>query len=249
MTDKLEMSLDDIINQSKELKNSTRRSRERGGFRQGGASQSNASDGGGPTRSRRVRFDSSKRVPYSRPPGDINTRWQHDLYNGPAINKRRRSGGLSMTGGPTKLVVSNLDYGVLSSDIQVIFSKVGAIHSATVNYEKSGRSMGSAYVVFDRKADAVRDMKLYNRVPLDGRPMHIELTTSDVEVAMQRANRVSEGFTRMPSAGGFGHGVTGRGFRRNGRGEGRSEGRAAKNKVPTAAELDAELDAYISERK
>ncbi|KAG8299659.1 hypothetical protein J6590_095486 [Homalodisca vitripennis] len=79
--------------------------------------------------------------------------------------------------------------------------------------------------------------------------MHIKLTTSDVEVAMQQANRVSEGFTRRPSAGGFGHGVTGRGFRRNGRGEGRGDGRAAKNKVPTAAELDAELDEYISERK
>ncbi|XP_046685735.1 THO complex subunit 4-like [Homalodisca vitripennis] len=249
MTDKLEMSLDDIINQSKEVKDSTRRSRERGGFPQGRATQSNARDGGGPMRSRRVRFDSSKRVPYSRPHGDINSRWQHDLYDGPALNKRRRSGGLSITGGPTKLVVSNLDYGVLSSDIQVLFSEFGPIRSATVNYEKSGRSMGSAYVVFDRKADAVRAMKQYNRVPLDGRPMQIELTTSDVEVAIQQANRVSEGFTRGPSARGFGHRVTGRGFRRNGRGERRGDGRTVKNKVPTAAELDAELDAYISERK
>ncbi|KAG8269634.1 hypothetical protein J6590_103527 [Homalodisca vitripennis] len=248
MTDKLEMSLDDIINQSKELRNSTRTSREREGFRQGGATQSNTRDCGGPMRSRRVRFDSSKRVPYSRHPGDINSRWQHDLYDGPVLNKSRRSGGVSMTGGPTILVVSNLDYGVLSSDIQVIFSKVGLIHSATVNYEKSGRSMGSAYVVFERKADAVRAMKLYNRVPLDGRPMHIEMTTSDVVVAMQQANRVSEGFTRRPSVGGFGHGVTGRGFRRNGPGEGRGGGRGGK-KVPTAAELDAELDAYISQRK
>ncbi|XP_046684345.1 THO complex subunit 4-like, partial [Homalodisca vitripennis] len=253
MTDKLEMSLDDIINQSKELRNSTRRSRERGGFRQGGSTQSNARDGGGPMRSRRVRFDSSKRVPYSRPPSDINTRWQHDLYNGPVINKRRRSGGLSMTGGPTKLVVSNLDYGVLSSDIQVIFSKVGAIHSATVNYEKSGRSMGSAYVVFDRKADAVRAMKQYNRVPLDGRPMHIELTTSDVEVAMQQIQPTQRkaspaGLVLEVLAAELLEEVSNVGFRRNGRGERRGDGRTVTNKVPTAAELDAELDAYISER-
>ncbi|XP_046684837.1 THO complex subunit 4-like, partial [Homalodisca vitripennis] len=135
------------------------------------------------------------------PLGDINTHCQHDLYDGPTLNNRR-SGGLSMTGGPTKLVVTNLDYGVLSSDIQV----------------------------------------------KESRPMHIELTTSDVVVAMQQANRVSEGFTRRPSAGGFSHGVIGRGFRRNVRGEGRGYGQAAKNKVPTAAELDAELDAYISQR-
>ncbi|XP_046685071.1 THO complex subunit 4-like [Homalodisca vitripennis] len=223
----------------KGLKNSTRRSHERGGFRQGGASQSNARDGGGPMRSRRVKFDSSIRVPYSRPPGDINSRWQLDLYDGPVLNKRRRSGGLIMTGGPTKLVVSNLDYGILSSDIQVLFSKFGPLHSATVNYEKSGRSMGSAYVVFERKADAVRAMKQYNRVPLDGRPMHIELTTSDVKVMMQQGNRFNGGFTHRPNPGRFG-------FRRNGRGEGRRGGRGGK-KVPTAAELDAELDAYISE--
>ncbi|XP_046684835.1 THO complex subunit 4-like [Homalodisca vitripennis] len=152
-----------------------------------------------------------------------------------------------MAGGPTKLVVSNLDYGVLSSDIQVIFSKVGPIHSATVNYEKSGCSMGSAYVVFERKADAVRAMKLYNRVTLDGRPMHIELTTSDVKVTMQQANRVSECFNRRPSAEGFRHGITGREETVEAAEE--VTGRTVKNKVPTAAELDVELDAYISERK
>ncbi|XP_046685070.1 aly/REF export factor 2-like, partial [Homalodisca vitripennis] len=228
--------------QSKELRNSTRTSRERGGFRQGGSTQSSARDGGAPMRRRRIKFDSSKSVPYSRPPGDINTRCQHDLYDGPALNNTR-SGGVSMTGGPTKLVVTNLDYGV-------IFSKVGPIHSATVNYEKSGRSMGSAYVVFKRKADAVRAMKLYNRVPLDGRPMHIELTTSDV-CGCDASSRPSQ--RRLHPAGlvlevlatelleEVSEEIV----------EAREEvtDEQLKNKVPTAAELDAELDAYISPKK
>ena len=96
----------------------------------------------------KIIFFLGSRSPYNR--GNSDGAWSHDLYDGP------RRGGVTTSSGPTKLIVSNLDFGVSNNDIQELFSEFGKLRSATIHYDRSGRSQGSADVLFDRKSDAIK---------------------------------------------------------------------------------------------
>jgi len=260
MADRVDMSLDDIIKKDRITgRPPGARGRGRGGPRVGGGRGRGGNQGnlrraqGGRVERSSPRGRNTRSAPYARP-NNAGGQWKHDLY----ANKGPVSG---------RLMITNLDYGVSDNDLNELFSEFGVVHKAAVHYDKSGRSLGTAEVIFEVRNDAMRALKQYNGVPLDGRPMKIQLVTppgqTGEQSSVQRSpvggrvgaqNRTGGGNRNQSGGGGGGRGRGGSGPSRGGRGGGRGRGaggagRAAggsPTKKPTAEELDADLDTYLA---
>ncbi|KAM7393622.1 hypothetical protein PAMP_020479 [Pampus punctatissimus] len=248
MADKMNMSLDDIIKLNK-----------KGGSGRGGGSSGRAGGSSRSVRGRQNNFNrerNNRTTPYTRP-RELPDKWQHDMFEEHASGHRapERSAGAERSqenGG--KLLVSNLDFGVSDSDMKELFAEFGELKKASVHYDRSGRSKGTADVHFETKAEALKAMKHYNGVPLDGRPMKIQQVVSDVDTQSSRQSTQSSnrGFDRsrlgQPK---FERNERSERSERNDRSERRrgggrgSRGRGRGNRPQLSAEeLDAQLDAY-----
>jgi len=238
----MDMSLDDIISKEKiSFPGRGGRGRGRGGSRRGG----------GPMR---PRGGNSNRSYGGMQNGGSSAlgKWMHDKFPGAA---RSRPQPLMNTApaGPVKLTVSNLDYKVSDSDIRELFGEFGNMTSASIHYDSSGCSLGSAQIMYTNRASAIRAKQQYNGVHLDGRPMNIAMEGDNAMARPQTARplmstRVGGGMPRRPGTNYMRGGpVT---PRRGGRGRGGAGGRSRSDAKPKSAEeLDKELDTYLADAK
>ncbi|XP_014215043.1 THO complex subunit 4 [Copidosoma floridanum] len=286
MAGKVDMSLDEIIKQNRKNKKSTQGNKRAGtgGKKTGGAPKKTGSPPkktGSPPKKTGSSPRKSGPVRTNKKPGGgvIRNRSQG------AITKNRRPGNYSRSlpsfkreaflgsSGPrryssdtTKLIVSNLDFGVTDSDILELFSEFGPLKFAGVHYDRSGRSMGSADLIFERRSDAIKAMKQYNGVPLDGREMNIQLATSEIpgSSSIRSGNRLgtsnsnksrggpaSKRNGKQPQRKSGGSGSSGGANKKGGVTKGKAKsggGKPKKAPLPTAEELDAQLEEYVKSK-
>jgi len=252
----LELSLDDIIKKNKTTsapkfqRGRGQAGQQRGNFQKGNFQKTS------PFKKPFIRRggDFQRYKPYAAGgQGDVNSKWDHDLFEDEHEQFAPRSFNESASYG-TKLCVTNLEYTVSESDIKELFSEFGPIVSSSIQYDRSGRSNGIAEVVFKNNVDALNAQMKYNNVALDGRPMTINLVPQgglrafgggpkkfQSRPAFQRGfggGRPGFGAGKGGFGGskqGFGGSKAGGGFRSN-----RKEGKASIS----SAELDAQLDEY-----
>ncbi|KAF3794101.1 THO complex subunit 4A [Nymphaea thermarum] len=258
MSNALDMTLDDLI------KGNKKPAAGAGGGGSRGRGRGGAASGAGPAR----RFP-NRVANRSNPYGKLvlkrsisfvmeqpmqkapETAWQHDMFMNQAAAAYPGQAARSIETG-TMLYISNLDYGVSNEDVKELFSEVGDLKRFSIHYDRSGRSKGTAEVVFTRRSDAAAAVKRYNNVQLDGKPMKIEIVGTNLSTSAS-IPQVTNGLLGNPnglprSNQGRGAAVTrmrgGGGGRGSGRGRGRGKGHSEKI---STEDLDADLDKYHSE--
>ncbi|KAF9423681.1 hypothetical protein HW555_001007 [Spodoptera exigua] len=193
---------------------------------------------GGSRRDARYGNDRTKSLLRGRYHGDIAKSWKQPRSEVHRICREKKNVKNAMSynsNAPTILRVSNLDLEVSDLDMRELFEDFGILKRAGINRDRTGRPNGTADVVFERRADALRAMNELHGRKLDGRALNIQVETykdNKHEEVLNMKRRYGEDLNRYESRGG-----------NHGRAEAADGG---KRSALTAEQLDAELDAFMA---
>ncbi|KAF9423680.1 hypothetical protein HW555_001006 [Spodoptera exigua] len=193
---------------------------------------------GGSRRDARYGNDRTRSLLRGRYHGDIEKSWKQprsEVHRICREKKNLKNAMSSKSNAPTTLRVSNLDLEVSDLDMQELFEDFGILKRAGINRDRTGRPNGTADVVFERRADALRAMNELHGRKLDGRALNIQVETykdNKHEEVLNMKRRYGEDLNRCESRSGS-----------HGRAEAADGG---KRSALTAEQLDAELDAFMA---
>jgi len=197
----MDMALDDIIKSNK--KYGARRRGGRGG-RGGGGNPRFGNNKGSGGAFRRIRLDFKRtaqpyrkaRVPREESTLDDDTVWEHDLYQEEEEEEEvleeydEEETQIRAIETGTKVSISNLEYTVSEENLKEIFGSTGQVKKVLIRYDRSGRSEGTGEITFVRKVDAQNAVRKFNEVQIDGKPVQLAIVGSNLQIPVQRNNRV-----------------------------------------------------------
>ncbi|CAD0088820.1 unnamed protein product [Aureobasidium vineae] len=161
------------------------------------------------------------------------------------------------TTGESKIIVSNLPSDVTEVQIKEYFTTaVGPIKKVLLNYNKNGRSVGVATIIFSQPQSAAEAAKKLDSVKVDGKPMRIEVILgakyAPAPVApkslgdrIQGTKAKKENNKPKPAAAVPKPANAAAGGAAKAAGRGGRKGRAGRPKPKTVEELDAEMSEYF----
>ncbi|QNQ00612.1 Conserved hypothetical protein [Yarrowia lipolytica] len=178
------------------------------------------------------------------------TRGRGDRERGRFVDKRYRDALPN-----TVLLIRNLHYELTENDLYDLFNKVGRVDDVEIHYDRSGRSLGDANVVFSRPEDAQDAIDKFDGKRAAGLKIEVK-----IDHRRDPALDLSERFGPRDRSLSPGRDRPYGGYRedrpprrgRGGRGgRGRREGGSSTGRIPkekkTVEELDAELDSYMQD--
>jgi THO complex subunit 4 len=246
MANKIDLSLDEIIKQDKVKTNFKSGNKNRGSGKSGAGNGVRKGQGSGGIVKR-----NSSGTNQGWKSGSRNLTWTNPSLSHQGRRQEKFEEKFSRGPEPGKLSISNLADTVSDEDVEELFGEFGPLKQVIVHYDRAGKSLGTSEIVFERKTDALKALKQYNGIPLDGRPMSIQLVqTESAPPPKTLASRVGPKNSRDAEN-------TRRPFikkhfeprheRRDHKRPMMNRGGNRRNNLkpkPTVEDLDAELDAY-----